>query len=172
MVQIAALSKRAPPSSSLALTERSAAFRYQIRSVLRAALKKQRRNSGVTGRRQKRNRCKATGKTRPAWSRRVRDPANPTSSSATLPALMCSIATAVVPNSTCTLPPSKSFIHCKLFASIRHMNHVDVSHHLEQLTGYVGSRAHAARRRPRSLCARSVRRQRVVVGIWARKLQR
>jgi hypothetical protein len=34
MVQIAALSKRAPPSSSLALTERSAAFRYQIRSVL------------------------------------------------------------------------------------------------------------------------------------------
>jgi hypothetical protein len=29
----------------------------------RAELKKQRRNSGVTGRRQKRNRCKATGLT-------------------------------------------------------------------------------------------------------------
>ena len=61
-----------------------------------------------------------------------------TASARSLPALMYSIDAGMDANMTCTCPPSRS-VSAGAVAAIRHVDHVDAGHHLEQLAGDMGA---------------------------------
>ena len=66
-----------------------------------------------------------------------------TASARSLPALMYSIDEGMLSNMTCTCPPIRS-VSAGAVAAIRHVQHVDAGHHLEQFAGHMAAGSSAA----------------------------